>query len=141
LVLASLSATAAETFQIYYIDVEGGQSTLIVTPGGHALLVDAGFTGNTFNDKSGRGRDANRILAAARDAGLKQIDFLLITHFHEDHDGGVADVAARIPIDTFIDHGNVLPEAEKNVTGTLEAFNAYAAARARARRHLVAKPG
>jgi beta-lactamase superfamily II metal-dependent hydrolase len=132
---------AAETLRIYFIDVEGGQATLIVAPSGQSLLVDTGFTGTFFNDKSNRGRDANRIFAAARDAGIKRIDFLLITHFHEDHDGGVADVAAKIPIDTFIDHGNVLDDAEKNVPGTLEAFAAYKEVRTKARRHIEARPG
>jgi len=136
-----LASAASNSLQIYFIDVEGGQSTLIVTPTGQSMLVDAGFTGNNFGDKTNRGRDANRILAAVRDAGLKQIDYLLITHFHEDHNGGVVDVAAKIPIDTFIDHGTVPDDAEKNVPGTLEAFAAYAAARAKARRHLEAKAG
>jgi beta-lactamase superfamily II metal-dependent hydrolase len=53
----------------------------------------------------------------------------------------VEDVAAQIPIDTFIDHGTVLPAAEETVPGTLEAFKAYAAVRARARRHVQARPG
>jgi competence protein ComEC len=146
LLLAALAGLApavpaAHDLRIYFIDVEGGQSTLIVTPGGRSLLVDAGFRGNTFNDKVNRGRDASRVLEAIRDAGLKRIDYLLITHFHEDHDGGVEDVAAQIPIDTFIDHGTVLPAAEENVPGTLEAFKVYTAVRARARRHIEARPG
>ena len=146
LLVAALSALsvivpAAQPLQIYFIDVEGGQSTLIVAPGGQSLLVDTGFRGNTFNDKTNRGRDANRVLAAIRDAGLTRIDFLLITHFHEDHDGGVEDVAAHVPIDTFIDHGDVPPQAEESVPGTLDAFRAYTAARAKARRHLQARPG
>jgi len=135
------SVPAAQNLQIYFIDVEGGQSTLIVTPEGQSLLVDTGFMGNTFNDKANRGRDAGRVMTAVRAAGLKRIDYLLITHFHEDHDGGVEDVAAQIPIDTFIDHGTVLPAAEENVPGTLEAFKAYTAVRARVRRHIQARPG
>src|SRR6201988_3502282 len=67
--------------QIYFIDVEGGQSTLFVTPDKHSLLIDTGWPGN-------EGRDADRIVAAAKDAGLKKIDFVLITHFHDDHVGG-----------------------------------------------------
>jgi len=100
---------AARTLDIYFIDVEGGQSTLIVTPAGEALLVDAGFPGDgTFTSRPGdprQARDASRILAAARDAGLTRIDFLLVTHFHADHDGGVVELAQQIPIRTFIDHG------------------------------------
>src|SRR5439155_1107215 len=73
---------ARDTLDIYFIDVEGGQSTLLVTPAGDSLLVDTGYPG--FD-----GRDPTRILAAARDAGVTRIDYLLITHFHTDHDGGV----------------------------------------------------
>jgi competence protein ComEC len=135
-----ITAQAARTLDIYFIDVEGGQSTLIVTPSGQSLLVDTGFTGKGFNDASNRGRDPRRILSVVRSAGLKKIDFVLITHFHEDHDGGVPDLAKEIPIDTFIDHGNVPAEAERNVVGTLAAFDAYAAVRAKGH-HLQPKPG
>jgi competence protein ComEC len=137
----AFTATAAKTLDIYFIDVEGGQSTLIVTPAGESLLVDTGFAGDTFNDNTKSGRDPKRILAAIRDAGLNRIDYLLITHFHEDHDGGVVDIASQVPIDTFIDHDNVSSEAEQGLRGTLKAFEAYAAVRAKGRRHIVAKPG
>ena len=139
--LLAATATAAKTLDIYFIDVEGGQSTLIVTPEGQALLVDTGFAGNGFNDKSNRGRDAGRIIAASRDAGVKRIDYLLTTHFHGDHAGGVTDVAAQIPIDTFIDHGAPAPETDRDSIGTRDTFEAYAAARAKGRRHIDAKPG
>src|SRR5438094_8551345 len=85
-------------------------------------------------------RDANRIAAAVRDAALKRIDFLLITHFHADHDGGAPELAALVPIRTFIDHGTVPAEAEQTSRGTLDAFQRYAAVRARAR-HIEPKPG
>ncbi len=141
LMLAPLSA--ARPLDIYFIDVEGGQSTLIVTPEGESLLVDTGFPGDgTFASLPGeprQARDANRILAAVKDAGLKRIDYLLITHFHADHDGGVVELARQIPIGTFIDHGSVLPEAE-NVEGTLDAFKRYEAVRAKGR-HLDPAPG
>src|SRR5262249_29668215 len=139
--LFAVAAMTAKTLDIYFIDVEGGQSTLIVTPEGRSLLVDTGFAANGFDDQSNRGRDARRIIAAARDAGLKQIDYLLTTHFHPDHDGGVTDVAAGIPIHTFIDHGTVPPEAERGGRGTLAACEAYAAVRAKAQRHIEARPG
>src|SRR5690349_20199106 len=118
LVSAGAAAQASRTLNIYFLDVEGGQSTLIVTPAGEWLLVDTGFAGNGFNDYSNRGRDARRIVAAARDAGVQRIDYLLTTHFHGDHAGGVTDVAAVIPIDTFIDHGTVLPETDQDEIGT-----------------------
>src|SRR5687768_11669071 len=86
----------AKTLDIYFIDVEGGQSTLIVTPAGQSLLVDGGWAGND-------NRDPERILAAARAAGIKQIDYLLITHFHGDHIGGIPELAKLIDIKTFID--------------------------------------
>ncbi len=144
LTLALIAAPAAKPLDIYFIDVEGGQSTLIVTPAGESLLVDAGFAGaGTFRSESGdplRSRDARRIVAAAREAGVTRIDYLLITHFHADHDGGVAELAQQLPIRTFIDHGSVPAEAEQNVAGTLAAFNAYAAVRAKGR-HLEPAPG
>jgi len=86
---------------IYFIDVEGGQSTLVVTPAGQALLIDAGY--------AGRGeRDLDRILEVARAAHVDRIDYLLITHFHPDHVGGVAALSARLPITAFIDYGSPL---------------------------------
>jgi len=120
------------TLDIYFIDVEGGQATLLVTPGGQSLLIDTGFPGNGS-------RDAKRIVAAARDAGIKQIDYLMITHFHSDHVGGVPELAQLIPIGTFIDHGTVA-DAEKNAPGMAELFGAYAAVRGKGQ-HLEPKPG
>src|SRR3954464_4536075 len=75
--------------QIYSIDVEGGQATLLVSPSGQSMLVDTGWPG--FN-----GRDADRIVSAARSAGLHQIEYVVITHYHVDHVGGVAQLADRI---------------------------------------------
>lgn len=142
IVVAQLAA--ARTLDIYFIDVEGGQSTLIVTPAGESLLVDAGFPGDgTFGSKAGDphgARDAQRIVAAARDAGVTRIDYLLITHFHADHDGGVVELAQQLPIRTFIDHGTVGADAEENVKGTLDAFAAYAGVRAKGR-HIQPAPG
>lgn len=84
--------------QIYFVDVEGGQATLFVTPEGKSLLIDTGWPDNN-------GRDADRIMTAAKLAGIKQIDFLLLTHYHLDHAGGITQLAAEIPIRTVIDHG------------------------------------
>ncbi len=86
------------TLKIYFIDVEGGQSTLFVTPAGQSLLIDTGWPGNNF-------RDADRIAAAAKEAGLKQIDYVLLTHYHDDHIGGIPQLVSRIPVGAFIDHG------------------------------------
>jgi competence protein ComEC len=134
---ATQTGAPARNLNIYFIDVEGGQSTLIVTPAGESLLIDAGFPGDgTFGSKSvdpSVARDAQRIAAAARDAGVTQIDYLMITHFHADHAGGVPEVAQLLPIRTFIDHGSVGADAEENVKGTLDMFAAYAAVRAKGR--------
>lgn len=136
-------AYAAKALQIYFIDVEGGQSTLVVTPEGQSLLIDTGFPGEgTFESHPGdpaKARDANRIVAAAKDAGIKKIDYLLVTHAHADHIGGVTELARLMPIGTFIDNGGPLPDAEK-VAGTLQAFKWYEAVAAKGRR-LQPKPG
>ena len=129
----AVGASAAKTLDIYFIDVEGGQSTLIVTPAGQSLLVDTGWAGNS-------GRDASRIMAAARDAGITRIDYLLTTHFHTDHDGGVTELASQIPIGTFIDHGSVTNPGTPDPASHLRAFDAYAAVRTKGR-HLEPKPG
>jgi beta-lactamase superfamily II metal-dependent hydrolase len=89
---------ASRSLRIYSIDVEGGQSTLLVTPSGASLLIDTGWPGN-------KGRDADRVQAAMRDAGINRIDHLLITHYHVDHVGGVPELARRVPIGEFLDHG------------------------------------
>jgi beta-lactamase superfamily II metal-dependent hydrolase len=83
---------------IYTIDVEGGQSTLLVSPSGASMLVDTGWPGNNA-------RDAVRIQAAMKDAGITQIDHVLITHFHTDHVGGVPDLVKRVKVGEFLDHG------------------------------------
>jgi competence protein ComEC len=88
---------AAKTLDIYFIDVEGGAATLIVTPAGESLLIDTGFPGD---------RDAGRIARVALEiAGLKQIDHCVVTHWHRDHVGGVSTLARLIPIKNYYDHG------------------------------------
>jgi beta-lactamase superfamily II metal-dependent hydrolase len=97
-----------KTLDIYFIDVEGGAATLIVTPEGQSLLIDTGFPGE---------RDAGRIAHVAREiAGLKQIDHCVITHWHRDHVGGVPALAKLIPITNYYDHG--LP---KTIAADLQA--------------------
>jgi len=101
LVLSQTARTQSRrTLDIYSIDVEGGQATLFVSPSGESLLVDSGNPGD---------RDADRIAAAAKDAGITKIDYLVITHYDGDHVGGVKDVASRLPIKTFVDHGARVP--------------------------------
>ncbi len=134
----------AGALSIYFIDVEGGQSTLIVTPSGTSLLVDAGFASDgKFSSTPGdpaSARDAQRIVAAMRDAGIKQLDNLLVTHFHADHDGGVPELAKLVKIRRFIDHGRPADDAEQGVPGTQAAFHAYSRARGSAA-HGEPKPG
>jgi len=95
---AAQAAPAAKHLVIYAIDVEGGQATLLVSPSGASLLVDTGWPGNN-------GRDAERIQAAMRDAGIVRLDHVLITHFHTDHVGGVPELVKRIEVGEFLDHG------------------------------------
>lgn len=98
LVLAAGSCLAADPLRVYFIDVEGGQATLVVTPSKQTLLIDAGY------DAFG-GRDTTRIQAAMKDADVKKIDYLVISHFHSDHVGGVANLMTAVPVATFLDHG------------------------------------
>jgi beta-lactamase superfamily II metal-dependent hydrolase len=117
---------------VYFIDVEGGQATLFVAPTGQSMLVDAGFPGD---------RDAGRIAAVASTAGVKQIDYFVNTHFHADHIGGVAALAAQVPIRNFVDHGaNIEAPAPGAAGATAAAYNAYVALRERGQ-YSVAKPG
>ena len=122
----------ADTLDIYLIDVEGGAATLFVSPSGESLLIDTGYPRSYFARK---GRDAERIIAAVNDAGLRQIDHLIITHYHGDHFGGVADLAERIPIRHFIDHGaTVQPER-------LDAARKHYADLSGKAKHTIVKPG
>jgi competence protein ComEC len=133
LVCALLSTAArgseSKPLQMFFIDVEGGQATLIVTPSGQTILIDTGWSG--FN-----GRDAGRIVTAAKAAGVARIDYVLITHFHRDHVGGVTQLANQIKIGTFIDHGPNMEDADD----PREDFAAYEKAAAHSKR-LVVKPG
>ena len=96
-ILFSSVAASAKTLDIYFIDVEGGAATLIVTPLGESVLVDSGFPGD---------RDAGRIARVAREvAHLKQIDHYITTHWHRDHFGGIARLVQLIPVNRFYDHG------------------------------------
>src|SRR6516164_10481181 len=145
--LASTALASGETgptLQIYFIDVEGGQSTLIVTPERHSLLIDTGWAADGTGFRPGdphAARDANRIVAATRDAGISRIDYLLITHFHIDHDGSVAELSQLIPIGTFVDHSAPSAEADRTSPGTKEAYQAYVKVRSGAAAHLRPRPG
>ena len=103
---ALLSAQGRQTFDIYVIDVEGGNATLFVTPAGESVLIDAG------NGGANAARDVGRILEAAEDAGLTQIDHHITTHWHGDHFGGLAELARLIPIKAYYDHGPTIQPQE-----------------------------
>src|SRR6516164_10062916 len=96
-------AAGSKTLDIYVVDVEGGNATLFVTPAGESVLIDTG------NGGAAASRDAGRIMAAMKDAGVQQIDHLITTHWHGDHFGGMPELASRVTIKEFIDHGPNIP--------------------------------
>lgn len=118
---------AGKTLDIYVSDTEGGKGTLFVSPTGETVLVDTGNPGD---------RDVGRIMDMIHSAGVTKIDYLISTHYHTDHVGGLTEIAKRIPVTHFMDHGtNVeVPEA-------LSGFqSAYAELYSKAK-HTVLKPG
>jgi competence protein ComEC len=131
LAAASMAQAASHGLQVYFIDVDGGQSTLFVTPAGKSLLIDTGWAGKDA-------LDAKRIAAAAKDAGVTKIDYVLLTHYHADHTGGVPELAQTIPVGTFIDHG-----PSRETTGSTEGYyEAYQKVLAGGHYgHILAKPG
>ena len=121
----------AKALDIYVVDVEGGASVLFVPAGGESFLIDTG------NGGTAAARDAARIAAAAKDAGISQVDHLVTTHWHGDHFGGMAEVAKLIPIKNFYDHGaNVQPAEAADEFLTKVYPTLYAQGR-----HVVVKPG
>ena len=126
---AHAQKSAAGKLLIYSIDADGGQTTLIVSPSGASLMVDAGWP-----DRDGRYWP--RIQAAMKDAGITRIDHLLITHYHADHVGGVADLMKHVEIGEFIDHG----ENRETANYVQAGYTAYLKA-IEGKPHRVIKPG
>jgi beta-lactamase superfamily II metal-dependent hydrolase len=123
------SAQAGKPLEVYFIDVEGGQATLFVTPSGQSMLIDTGYPG--FGD-----RDVKRVVGTIKQAGVTKLDYFLVTHYHEDHVGNASAIAAQVPITNFIDHGANVETDDK----AKALFDQYAKARA-AGKHILAKPG
>lgn len=125
--LIAAAAKNQKPLRIFFIDVEGGQSTLIVTPSGKSVLIDTGFKGD---------RDASRIVAAANAAQIRQLDYVLITHYHEDHVGGVPDLLKKMKVGIFVDHGSNKEDSDS----TRSNYSAYERATAHSHR-MQLKPG
>jgi beta-lactamase superfamily II metal-dependent hydrolase len=147
----TVPASAAKgTLKVVSIDVEGGGGTLFVTPEGKSLLVDTGWPSNygLLPSPDGAKNSADRIVAAAKKLGVSKIDYLIITHYHMDHVGGVVDLAKRIPIETFIDHGanaEHLPPGVKDDPqlpgGAPDVLYPKYLEVIKGHKHIVAKPG
>ncbi len=128
---ATASAQGRQSLDIYVVDVEGGNATLFVAPSGESLLIDTG------NGGAAAVRDADRIMAAIKDAGVRQIDHLITTHYHGDHFGAMETLAGRLPIREFLDHGaNVQPNPAADTFLTTTYPKLYGQSS-----HLVVKPG
>ncbi len=121
------AAKVGKALDIYVADTEGGKAVLFVSPTGQTLLIDSGNPGE---------RDLTRIVAMIGEAGVKQIDYLISTHYHVDHIGGMQELAKRIPIGTYIDHGpNTEPKDQMaNFSASYEQIRGTA-------KHVVVKPG
>jgi competence protein ComEC len=125
--LAGAQGGSTKPLQIYVIDTEGGKATLFVSPTGQTALLDSGNPGT---------RDTDRIMAVFADAGVTKLDYLITTHYHVDHIGGMTELAKRVPIGTFVDHGPTV-EPREQVQGFQQAYaELYGKAK-----HLVVKPG
>ena len=125
--LGAQRGASAKPLDIYVVDTEGGKAALWVTPSGQSVLIDTGNPGD---------RDLDRLMAAINDAGIKQIDFVILTHYHVDHIGGLQELAKRIPIGQFIDHGPSVEPREQ-----VQGFQAAYAELYGKARHTIVKPG
>jgi competence protein ComEC len=125
------SLASAQALRLFFIDVEGGQSTLVVTPSGQSLLVDTGWPTDNL-------RDAERIAAAVKKAGVGTVDYLVITHYHADHVGGMEQLASRVKFRNVITHGPTT-ETGKGADTMMATFRAALAASGA--KELVVKPG
>ena len=126
-VFGFVSLPAQEALTVYFVDVEGGQATLVVSPSGQSLLIDSGFPGE---------RDAGRIVAAAEDAGVDQIDYHMVTHLHADHLGSTPMLVSKMPILNYVDIGTPIEPNSRSSS----AYDAYASVREHGN-HIIARAG
>jgi competence protein ComEC len=144
-VFVSAQRAPVKPLEIWVVDVEGGKAALYVTPTGQTAIVDTGFPGE---------RDLDRILAAIADAGVKQIDYLVSTHYHVDHIGNLVELARRVPVGAFVDHGPTVegpnvPQVAPGADGLpltkpreqVEGFQAAYADLYNQAKHIVVRPG
>jgi glyoxylase-like metal-dependent hydrolase (beta-lactamase superfamily II) len=111
----SSSIDLRRVLRVFFVDVEGDQVTSFVTPDKESLLIDSGWPGNN-------GRNADRIVAVGKKEGMRKIDYILITHFHNDHSGGLPNLVSRIPVGPVIDHGD---NRESTDAPTIQGWHAY----------------
>ncbi len=128
-----LSGAPGKTLDFYTIDVEGGKSVLVVSPSGESMLFDAGWPAG-----GNRANSTDRIVAALNGAGLKQLDYLVISHFDIDHLGDVPALAERFPIRHIMDHGQI--QFPPGGATSSPRFNTYAELRQKIG-YTVLKPG
>jgi len=144
-VFVSAQRAPVKPLEIWVVDVEGGKAALYVTPTGQTAIVDTGFPGE---------RDLDRILAAIADGGVKQIDYLVSTHYHVDHIGNLVELARRVPVGAFVDHGPTVegpnvPQVAPGADGPpltkpreqVEGFQAAYADLYNKAKHIVVRPG
>ena len=125
LVPAGLLQPQSRNLEIYWVDVEGGAATLLISPTGESMLIDTGFEVD--------GRDAKRIYAAAQQAGLKKIDYVVISHYHADHVGGLAALSKMIPLGKFYGRGDEIEPVNQK---WLDSYRAASAGK-----RTIVKPG
>jgi beta-lactamase superfamily II metal-dependent hydrolase len=150
--IVSPAQAADKTLKMAPIDVEGDGGTLFVTPEGRSLLID---TGSETKDQQPWGLDGakggvDRIVAMAKAWGVKKIDYLIITHYHADHLGGIFELIQRMPIGVIIDHGANREQLDpteppdsifnRRSTDSITNYARYLKL-IKGHRHIVAKPG
>jgi competence protein ComEC len=123
--------SAADTLDIYVLDVEGGKAVIIITPEAQTMLIDAGYPRQDD-------RDTNRIVEAAESLGIKEFDYIVSTHYDADHAGNVPTLAARIPAKVYVDHGEILPTSnERDKKNFYEPYINFVSDKKR----MIVKPG